>query len=384
MASYFLELPACRACLSGKNGGVSAVNEQRIEMDETVAGEKVAAGHAQQAADRNGRAKWWRRVGTKDAGFAYTDAKGRAVANAAQLERIHALVIPPAWTEVRIAPSAGSPLQVVGIDGAGRLQYHYHADFVARQQGKKFAKIAHFGEYLPALRQRTNADIAQEGLPREKALAVMVRLINELYFRVGSEASVERYRTYGITTLRNQHLEIGENGELRFGFVGKHHVAHRRVLVDAELHDLLREIKAIRGPRLFQYLDDHGRPRPITPRDINHYIKTATAPQFSAKDFRTWGGSLLAAVALAEMGPTDSEHQRRHNLVLAVEQVAERLGNTPAVCRGSYIHPVVLEKYAQGVTLKDFRQAAQRAIRRRQPDYEIEELELMKMFEGSF
>lgn len=354
-----------------------------IEIDETVSGEKVTAGHAKQVIESNGRAKWWKRQGTKEAGFTYAAANGHPITNEQQLERIHALVIPPAWQEVRIAPSPTSSLQVVGIDGSGRVQYHYHADFVAQQQGKKFSKIEHFGEFLPSLRQRTNADIAQEGLPREKALAVMVRLINELYFRVGSEASVERYRTYGITTLRNQHLEIGQDGEVRFGFIGKHHVAHRRVLVDPELHDLLREIKAIKGQRLFQYLDEHGKPRAITPRDVNHYIKTATAPQFSAKDFRTWGGTLLAATALAELGPTDNEHQRKHNLVVAVEQVAEQLGNTPAVCRGSYIHPVVLEKYEQGVTLKDFRQAAQRAIRRHQPDYEIEELELMKLFEKS-
>ena len=353
-----------------------------VAMDEMISGEEVVAGRAKQVIESNGRAKWWRRQGTKDAGFTYADASGNSVANEKQLERIRALVIPPAWTEVRIAPSAKSPLQVVGIDGGGRIQYHYHADFVAQQQAKKFSKIEHFGEFLPSLRQRTNADIALEGFPREKALAVMVRLINELYFRVGSEASVERYRTYGITTLRNPHLQIGENGELRFGFIGKHHVAHRRVLVDPELHDLLREIKAIKGPRLFQYLDESGRPRPVTPRDINHYIKAATGPQFSAKDFRTWGGTLLAAVALAEMGPTDNERQRKHNLVAAVNQVAERLGNTPAVCRGSYIHPVVLEKYEQGVTLKDFRQAALRAIRRRQPDYEIEELELMNLFQG--
>ena len=359
---------------------MSDIEVGKVSGEETVAGEKVAAGHARQVVESNGRAKWWRRLGTKDTGFTYADANGKPVTDERQLERIRALIIPPAWREVRIAPKPNNPLQVVGIDGGDRAQYHYHADFVAAQQGKKFSKIEHFGDYLPSLRRRTNADIAQSGFRREKALAVMVRLINELYFRVGSEDSVSHYRTYGITTLRNQHLQIGENGEVRFGFVGKHHVPHRRVLVDPELHDLLREIKAIKGPRLFQYLDENGKPRPITPREINHYIKAATAPQFSAKDFRTWGGTLLAAVALAEIGPTNDERQRKHNLVVAVEQVAERLGNTPAVCRGSYIHPIVLERYEQGVTLKDFRQAAQRAIRRHQPDYELEEIELMNLF----
>ena len=355
-------------------------DESGHEIQQTVAGAKVAPEHAARATAKNGRENWWRRCGSKEKGFSYRDAKGQAITEERKLDRIHALVIPPAWEEVRIAPSPRSPLQVVGVDSVGRLQYHYSAEFVACQQRIKFAKIEHFGDYLPALRRQTNVDIAKDGLPRERVLAVIVRLVNDLYFRVGSEESVSRYKTFGVTTLRNRHLTIQPNGELLFQFIGKHHIPHRRILVDAHLADSLREIKAIRGPRLFNYLDDGGKPRAITPHDVNHYIKAATAPQFSAKDFRTWGGTLLAAIALAERGAADTEAQQKRSIVEAVKQVSERLGNTPAVCRGSYIHPVVFERYQQGITLKDFRQAAQRAIKKQQPELEIEEIELLKLF----
>ena len=352
-------------------------------MNGTITGETVTAKTAVSAAERNGRAKWWRRCGSKEEGFTYWTAGGAPMTEAKQIERIQALVLPPAWSDVRIAPAPRSPLQAVGVDTSGRLQYRYHADFTACQQRIKFAKIEHFGEYLPALRRQANHDIALDGLPKERVLAVVVRLINELYFRVGAEESVSRYRTYGVTTLRNRHLQIQPDGHLVFQFIGKHHVPHRRVLVDAELHALLHEIKAIRGPRLFNYLDAAGQPHAITPHDVNHYIKAATAPQFSAKDFRTWGATLLAAITLAEMGRAENDKQRQHNLIEAVKAVAERLGNTPAVCRGSYIHPIVFERYEQGITLADFRQAAQRAIRRHQPEYELEEAELLKLFKAA-
>ena len=191
-----------------------------------------------------------------------------------------------------------------------------------------------FGEQLKNLRRRTNEDIALEGLPRERVLAVVVRLINDLYFRVGSEESVARYRTYGITTLRNHHLECKSGGQLIFTFVGKHHIKHRRILVDEELASLLCDIQSLRGKRLFQYWDEaNRRPVAIRPRDVNEYIKTATAPEFSAKDFRTWGGTLLCAVELAELGKPADDREAKRNILHAIRAVAEHLGNTPAVCR---------------------------------------------------
>jgi DNA topoisomerase-1 len=330
--------------------------------------------------ERGPRKKWWTRKGSPKRGFRYFNPKGERVTDPAQLERIKALVIPPAWTEVRIAPSPKSRLQAIGVDKSGRVQYLYHAGFAASRQRKKYAKIERFGEYLPALRRVTNEHINLEGFPRERVLAVVIRLINDLYFRLGSEASVKRYRTYGVTTLRNRHLEILPGGQLCFRYVGKHHIKHRRILVDKELAGLMAEIKALGGSHLFNYLDEEGRPHPVTPADVNRYIKTVTETDFSAKDFRTWGGTLLAAVTLAESGPAKTQREQKKNLVSAVKQVAERLGNTPTVCRSCYIHPVIFERYRKGVTLEQFRKKAERAVRRNQPEYEPEELALLKLF----
>ena len=325
--------------------------------------------------------KWWQRKGSKSTGFKYYDCDGKQITDETALERIKALVIPPAWKFVRVNPKAGGKIQAVGMDGSGRVQYLYHSKFAERQQRKKFAKIEKFGEYLPRLRKITNEHMALEGFPREKVLAVMMRLINSLYIRVGTEESVRHYKTYGITTLQNRHLEIGRGGKLTFSFVGKHHIKHRKVLVDEDLASLMKDLKAIGGARkLFHYLDADGKPRSITPRDINDYLKTVTAPEFSAKDFRTWGGTLLAAIELAEIGGCEDEKLIKKNIVRAVKRVAEQLGNTPTVCRGSYIHPTVIKKYEKGVTLEDFTKGKKRRLSRTGTEHEAEEKALMKMF----
>ena len=329
------------------------------------------------------RAKWWRRNGSKAKNFKYTDAENNQITDETQLERIKSLVIPPAWKYVRINPSAGGKIQAVGMDTSGRIQYLYHPKFSEKQQKKKFAKIERFGEYLPKLRKITNEHLALEGFPREKVLAVMMRLINSLYIRVGTEESVKHYKTYGITTLQNRHLEIGKRGELVFSFVGKHHIKHRKVLVDEELATLMKDLKAIGGARkLFHYLDDEGKPRAVKPKDINEYLKTVTAPEFSAKDFRTWGGTLLAAIELAEIGCCEDEKLAKKNIVKAVKKVAEQLGNTPTVCRNSYIHPTVIKSYENGVTLEDFIKGKKRLIASAGNECEPEEKALMKLFQN--
>jgi DNA topoisomerase-1 len=333
--------------------------------------------------EKGKRARWWKRQGSKTRGFHYVDADGKKISDEKHLERIKSLVIPPAWKYVRISPFATSSLQAVGMDTTGRIQYLYHSKFSEKQQQKKFAKIEKFGEYLPKLRQMTNEHLSLEGFPREKVLAVMLRLINSLYIRIGTEKSVKHYKTYGITTLQNRHLQIGKNGELVFDFVGKHHIKHRKVLVDEELCAIMNDLKNIGGARkLFHYLDENGKPRPIKPKDINDYLKTATSTEFSAKDFRTWGGTLLAALELAEIGKADDEKTLKKNVLKAIKNVAEQLGNTPTVCRGSYIHPKVLKSYESGVTLDEFVPKRRRKIKRIQNEYEAEEKALMKMFQA--
>ena len=344
------------------------------------------AAKARQTIEKGRRAKWWQRKGSKSKGFYYADHTGKKITRQEDLDRIVSLVIPPAWRHVRISTAASSSIQAVGMDTTRRIQYLYHSKFSEKQQRKKFEKIERFGEYLPHFRSVTNEHISLEGFPREKVLAVMMRLINSLYIRVGTEKSAHHYRTYGITTLQNKHVEIKRGGQLIFDFVGKSHIKHRKVLVDEELAGVVKELKQLGGARkLFHYVDETGKPRSIKPAEINRYIKEATTPDFSSKDFRTWGGTLMAAVALAEVGKADDEGQIKKNVVNAVKSVAEKLGNTPTVCRGSYIHPAVLSAYESGITLDEFRPKKTRRIHRLEAEYEPEEkalLELLKRKNG--
>ena len=334
--------------------------------------------------EKGRRAKWIMRRGSKGRGFFYTDHTGKKITDESTLERIKSLVIPPAWRYVRISPAASSAIQAVGMDTTGRIQYLYHSKFSERQQRKKYEKIERFGEHLPRFRAVTNEHISLDGFPREKVLAVMMRLINSLYIRIGTEKSARHYRTYGITTLQNKHLEIKRGGELVFDFVGKSHIKHRKVLVDEELAAVMKDLKQLGAARkLFHYLDENGKPRPIKPADINSYIKEATAPEFTSKDFRTWGGTLLAAIELAEIGTAENERDTKKNIVKIVKNVAEELGNTPTVCRGSFIHPRVLRAYETGITIDEFRPKKGRRIHRVEGDYEPEEKALLRLLKNN-
>lgn len=327
------------------------------------------------------RAKWWVRKGTPKRGFTYATCDGKRLTDSETLERIAALVIPPAWRHVRISPHPTSKVQAVGIDGRGRVQYIYNQKFAEARARKKFAKIESFGEYMPDLRRITNEHIALDGFPRDKVLAIMTRLINSLYIRIGTDRSVREYRTFGITTLGNRHVTFKRGGQVVFEFVGKSKIHHRKVLVDEELATLLKEIVGIgRGRKLFQYLDDDGRAHPVRPSQINAYIKSITAPEYSAKDFRTWGATMLAASELAEIGPAEDELQAKKNIVQVIRSVAERLGNTPTVCRSSYVHPLVLKAYEKGVTIEDVTPKGRRHLKRYETELEPAEASLMKMF----
>ncbi|MBC7798726.1 MAG: DNA topoisomerase IB [Pyrinomonadaceae bacterium] len=332
--------------------------------------------------EKGNRAKWWTRCGSKSRNFRYLDKSSSQIVDEKQLERIKSLVIPPAWKNVRICPSAGGKIQAIGIDAAGRIQYKYNPNFSAKQQQKKFQKIIDFGSHLPQLRRITNEHIALEGLPKNRVLAVVIRLINDLYIRVGSEKSVSLYKTYGVTTLRNRHLHI-KNGELTFNFVGKHHIRHRRIIVDDELAAIMTDLKSVGGSKLFNHITDDKKICPITPRDVNEYLKQITAPEFSAKDFRTWGATLLAATELAEIGTAETKTQINKNIVKAVKTVAERLGNTPSVCRSSYIHPTVIESYENGITLDEFRSRRNHKITKLEAEHQADEIALMKLLRKS-
>ncbi len=333
--------------------------------------------------EKGRRCGWWRRVKSRSKEFRYFDRHGDQIVDEMDLERIRSLAIPPAWKHVRISPSANGKLQAVGIDARGRLQYRYHPKFREKQDRLKFSKIERFGHHLPNIRRISSGHLALPGFPREKVLAVMIRLINSLYIRVGTDKSTRTFKTYGITTLRNRHLEIGSNGKLVFRFVGKSYVKHRKILVDKSLAAIMAELKDVgRSGKLFQYIGDDGRPRAVLPADINKYLKSLTSNEFSAKDFRTWGATLLAAVELAELGVADNDKALKTNIVRTVRKVAAQLGNTPAVCRGSYIHPLVFKAYADGLLLSDVRPRRIRRIRLSdESDYEPEEMSLLALFD---
>lgn len=299
------------------------------------------------------RKKWWIRVGTKEKGFAYETSEGRKITKKTDINRINALVIPPAWREVRINPSSAGKVQALGIDDAGRLQYKYSASFTKRQAKAKYLKLVSFGKQLPLLMKTVTRDISGDGLNRERVVATVIRLIDALNFRVGTELSEQQYNTFGLTTLHKKHVKVGSGGHVTFDFVGKSHVPHQKELKDKKAASVLKELMASRkGRKIFRYRSDDGKMYRIKPSHVNRYIKDAIGKEFSSKDFRTWNGTLAAAVELAKIGPADDEKTVKKNLVSVVKTVAEELGNTPAVCRSSYIHPLVIDQYCAGKVIK--------------------------------
>lgn len=286
-------------------------------------------------------------------GFGYRDAAGRAVRDRAELARIRALAIPPAYTDVWICADPRGHLQATGRDARGRKQYRYHLRWRRYRDRGKFDRIVAFGERLPALRRRVRLDLARDGLPRAKLLALLVRLLDETLIRVGNDSYTRDNRSYGLTTLRERHVRA-QRGRLRFSFRGKSGQAQEVALDDRRLVRIVRRVQQLPGQRLFQYVDDDGQRQPVDSGMVNEYLQAACGNgderEFSAKDFRTWGGTVHAARILAATPrPTKGgERARRRVLAEAVAKVAAMLGNTPAVCRGSYIHPRVIAGWMDG------------------------------------
>ena len=315
----------------------------------------------------------WRRAGSKRSGFRYYDSRGKEITDEVKVARIQALAIPPAWKDVWISPSARAKLQATGVDAAGRRQYIYHPDYRAAQEQAKYDKLIRFAEKLPELRQAMALDIDRETLDREKVSAIALRLINLGWFRVGSDRYVRESKTYGITTLRKSHVQVRGN-RIALSFRGKHKVWVRTTVVDADLAGALKELIAQPGRgQLFRFRNHDGGLCNLTSRRLNEYISAHIGQEFTAKDFRTWGGTLLAAIAFAEKGPPESETQAKRNIAVVMRQVAERLGNTPAVVRASYVSPAVVEQYRDGRTIEDFRPRHLRVVGARDIDLDLEE-----------
>jgi DNA topoisomerase I len=317
----------------------------------------------------------WTRIGRKSA-FRYVDGRGRAIDAPEQIERIEKLAIPPAWRDVWISPRAKAKLQATGIDRAGRKQYLYHAEYRAAQDQAKYDRLIGFAERLPALRAAMAEHLDNEELDRERVSAIALRLINLGWFRVGSERHARDSRTYGITTLTKRHLSVSGN-RIALAFPGKHKIEVRTSLVDDELAAALRELIRVPGARVFRYVWE-GDLYNLTSERLNDYVKRYLGPEFTAKDFRTWGGTLLAAIAFAEKARREPAPTRR-SVTAVMKRVAEQLGNTPAVCRASYVSPAVVEQYLDGRTLMDFRPRHLRVVSARQIELDAEEQALLTL-----
>ena len=321
----------------------------------------------------------WRRRGSKSRGFRYYDARGREITDPAKLERIDELKVPPAWRDVRISPTPRAKLQAVGYDKAGRKQYLYSAEFRAKQEEAKFQKLVRFGEKLPEIRAAMSDDMDRDQLDLGRVCAIALRLIDLGWFRPGSERSAKESRTYGITSLRKGHVRV-RGSKIALDFPGKHKVRVRTALVDDELAVAIEELLELKGGRrLFRFRNGDEALVSLSERHLNAYVQEHMGDEFTVKDFRTWGGTLLAAIALAERGPVEAEPQARKAVTAVCRSVADRLGNTPAVCRASYISPPVIEQYMDGRTIEDFRPRHLRVVSARNSTLDPEELALLSL-----
>jgi DNA topoisomerase I len=323
----------------------------------------------------------WTRRGRKGA-FRYLDQQGRPIRDAAKLERIEKLAIPPAWKEVKISPSPNAKLQATGLDKAGRKQYLYHPDFRAAQEQAKYDNLIRFAEKLPELRATMAEHLDKDELDRERVSAIALRLINLGWFRVGSDRYARGSGTYGITTLTRRHVSI-RGHRITLAFRGKHKIQVRTSVVDEELAGAMRELLAVPGgARVFRY-EWEGGVYNLTSKRLNDYVKLYLGPEFSAKDFRTWGGTLLASIALAEHarrnGFPETKTDEKRSISAAMRRVAQQLGNTPAVCRASYVSPAVIEQYLDGRTIEDFRPRHLRVVGAREAGLDPEEQALLSL-----
>lgn len=293
--------------------------------------------------------------------FLYLDAAGRTIRDRRTLARLTALAIPPAWNDVWICPVAEGHLQATGRDSRGRKQHLYHERWREVRDETKYNRMILFARRLPQIRRRVATDLRLGGLPRRKALAAVTRLLEVSLIRVGNEEYARENRSFGLTTMRDRHVNVS-GSKLRFSFRGKGGKEHTVAIDDRRLATIVKNCQEIPGQELFQYLDEEQQRRSVTSGDVNDYLREISGSEFTAKDFRTWAGTVLAAWALREFEKFDSQAQAKKNIVRAIEMVAERLGNTPSICRKCYVHPAVIDSYFGGSMLRVPRRRARGRI----------------------
>lgn len=296
-------------------------------------------------------------------GFRYRDdVRGTVVRDESTLARIKSLAIPPAWTDVWICPKANGHLQATGRDARGRKQYRYHPRFREIRDSTKFHRLMAFAESLPAIRRAVQEHLSRRGLPREKVLATVVHLLDSTLIRVGSDEYARNNKSYGLTTLKNRHVEV-DGHALKFNFKGKSGRLWRLDMHDRRIAKVIRACQELPGQELFGYIDESGEIRDVTSADVNSYLRELTGEDVTAKDFRTWHGTVLAAFALREFEKFDSQAGAKKNIRNAIQQVAARLGNTPTICRQCYVHPEILTTYVEGSLLFDVKNRVEQELR---------------------
>jgi len=312
--------------------------------------------------------------------FEYFDTEGKKIRDETRLLRIKRLAIPPAYRNVWICPSANGHIQATARDARGRKQYRYHERWREARDENKYERMVVFGQALPKIRRRVNRDLKQRGLPREKVLATVVQLLERTFIRVGNEEYARENKSFGLTTMRDRHVDVTAT-KLKFSFRGKSGKEHEVDVTDRRLVKIIRQLQDLPGQEVFQYLNGENERRKVTSEDVNEYLREITGEEFTAKDFRTWAGTVLAAMALNAQKAFKNKTQAKKNIKDAISAVAKILGNTPAVCRKCYIHPAVLESYLDGAMIEGLKQKTEETLERKLGDLRSEEAAVLSFLQ---
>lgn len=312
----------------------------------------------------------------KDDDFEYFDTEGKPITDETRLLRIRRLAVPPAWTDVWICPSPNGHIQATGRDQRRRKQYRYHERWRAVRDENKYDRMLIFSDALPKIRRRVRADLELPGLPRNKVLATVVQLLERTFIRIGNEEYARENKSFGLTTMRNRHVEV-KGSQLRFRFRGKSGVNHEVDVEDRRIAKIVRKLQDLSGQELFQYLDDDGKVHEISSQDVNDYLREITGQDFTAKDFRTWAGTVLAAMALNAQEAFTTKKQAKANVKDAITAVSKILGNTPAICRKCYVHPAVLETYLDGNLIEGLKSKVDETFAEKLDDLRSDEITVM-------
>src|SRR6266436_2607889 len=313
--------------------------------------------------------------------FNYFDTEGKLIRDEQRLWRVKRLAIPPAYTSVWICPSPNGHIQATGRDARGRKQYRYHERWREVREENKYDRMVAFGLELPKIRRRVNKDLALPSLPRNKELATVVQLLERTFIRVGNEAYARENKSFGLTTMQDRHVDV-KGSQLRFRFRGKRGIKHQIDLTDRRIAKIVSKFQDLPGQELFQYVDDEGEVRDITSQDVNDYLREVTGQDFTAKDFRTWAGTVLAAMALSVRDPFETKKQARANINDAIGTVSKLLGNTPAICRKCYVHPAILQAYLDGNSIEGLKQKAEEAVTRNRCDLRSSETTVLNFLQA--